>query len=129
MKVTQVPKPWGYELILALTDRYAGKLLCINAGHRLSLQHHTVKDETLFLLDGQVEMEVEGERGGRVRFPMAVDESYRVRPGQRHRLKASSVSLVLEVSTPELEDVIRWDDDYGRADPDGRFAHEVSGAA
>jgi mannose-6-phosphate isomerase len=112
VKVERIDKPWGYELLFALTDHYAAKILCISAGERLSLQHHTAKDETLFLLEGETELELEAGETPRCR--MATDESYRVKAGRRHRLKAMTDARVLEVSTPHLEDVVRWEDDYGR---------------
>ena len=116
MKVQQIEKPWGYEVLVAHSESYAGKILCIHAGHRLSLQHHASKDETLFLLQGDVELEWESDRLDCRRQRMRSDESYRVRAGQRHRLVALSDSHVLEISTPELDDVVRWADDYGRSD-------------
>jgi mannose-6-phosphate isomerase len=114
MKVRRVVKPWGCELLLAHTEGYAGKILCIRAGERLSLQHHVVKDETLFVLEGETELELEVDAQPPCCRRMAADESYRVRAGQRHRLRALTDARVLEVSTPELDDVVRWEDDYGR---------------
>ncbi len=115
MNLQRIEKPWGCELVLAHTTRYAGKILCIRGGHRLSLQHHERKDETLFLLGGAIELELEGETGERLRQWMARDVSYHVPPGRRHRLTARTDARVLEISTPELDDVVRWEDDYGRA--------------
>lgn len=115
MKVRQAEKPWGCELLLARTELYAGKILCIRAGQRLSLQHHALKDETLFLLEGEAELELEIAGCGSVCQRMAPDCSYHIRPGQRHRLAASTHARILELSTPELDDVVRWEDDYGRA--------------
>jgi mannose-6-phosphate isomerase len=114
MKVRREEKPWGYELLLARTDKYAGKILCIRAGHRLSLHHHSVKDETLFLLEGDSELELDIGAAEPIRQRMAAGESYRVRPGQRHRLRAVTDARILEVSTPDLDDVVRWEDDYAR---------------
>jgi mannose-6-phosphate isomerase len=114
MKVRRVEKPWGYELLLAYTERYAGKILCIRAGQRLSLQHHAAKDETLYLLEGETELELEAAAQRLRPRRMAPDQSYRIRAGRRHRLRALTDARVLEVSTPELDDVIRWEDDYGR---------------
>jgi mannose-6-phosphate isomerase-like protein (cupin superfamily) len=114
MKVQRVEKPWGFELLLARTEQYAGKILCIRGGHRLSLQHHARKDETLFLLQGEMVLEWEAEPFEPHRHRMLADEAYRVRAGQRHRLVALSDARVLEISTPELDDVVRWEDDYGR---------------
>jgi mannose-6-phosphate isomerase len=115
MKLECAEKPWGCELLLARTECYAGKILCIRAGQRLSLQHHTVKDETLFLLEGEAELQLEMDPRALFCCPMAADRSYRILAGQRHRLVALSDARVLEISTPELEDVVRWEDDYGRA--------------
>jgi mannose-6-phosphate isomerase len=100
---------------LARTEQYAGKILFIRAGQRLSLQHHTSKDETLFLLDGHAELELDVGTGEPVRWNMTKNESYRVQPGRKHRLAAMADARVLEISTPELDDVVRWEDDYGRA--------------
>lgn len=115
MRVRRVEKPWGYELLLARTERYAGKILCIRAGQRLSLQHHTSKDETLLLLDGHAELELDVGTGEPVCRQMTKTESYHVKPGRKHRLAAMADARVLEISTPELDDVVRWEDDYGRA--------------
>jgi mannose-6-phosphate isomerase-like protein (cupin superfamily) len=116
MIVQTVPKPWGCELLLAHTARYAGKLLFVRAGHRLSLQHHIDKDETLYLLSGEAELEVE-VGGEMLSLRMTRDRSYRIPAGHGHRLSAVSDTRVIEISTPELEDVVRWEDDYGRATP------------
>src|SRR2546429_3080853 len=115
MKVRRIAKPWGCELILAHTERYAAKILCIRPGQRLSLQHHRVKDETLLLLRGETVLEL--GRGARpeVCWRMLPGRTYRVRAGQVHRLAAVTATRVLEISTPELDDVVRWEDDYGRA--------------
>jgi len=115
MRVRRVEKPWGYELLLARTDRYAGKMLFVCAGRRLSLQHHARKDETLFLLAGEAVLLLGGLTAEPVPHRMARDRSYRVRAGQRHRLEALTDARILEISTPEMEDVVRWEDDYGRA--------------
>jgi mannose-6-phosphate isomerase-like protein (cupin superfamily) len=120
MRIHRIEKPWGCELLWARTKRYAGKILYIGAGHRLSLQHHRVKDETLYLLDGEVELELETGPLGLYPCRMERDRSYRIRPGQRHRLTALTDACVLEVSTPKLGDVVRWEDDYGRASAPAR---------
>lgn len=113
--VRRVDKPWGYELLLAHTDRYVGKLLHIDAGHALSLQYHDRKDETFFVARGEIELEVE-EGGVIVRQPLREGESYHVQPNTRHRMTAGSAGCDLfEVSTPELDDVVRLEDRYGRA--------------
>jgi mannose-6-phosphate isomerase-like protein (cupin superfamily) len=114
MDVRRVEKPWGYELIFAHTDRYVGKLLHIEPGQALSLQFHHRKDETFFVSQGEIELQVE-EAGELVRRPLRVGESYHVMPGTRHRMVAGVTGCELfEVSTPELEDVVRLEDRYGR---------------
>jgi mannose-6-phosphate isomerase-like protein (cupin superfamily) len=115
MKLQRLNKPWGYELLLAHTERYAGKILYIRAGHRLSFQCHTTKDETLVLLEGETELELETETRERFSLQMDPEQSYRVRAGQWHRLTGLTDARVLEVSTPELDDIVRLEDDYGRA--------------
>jgi mannose-6-phosphate isomerase-like protein (cupin superfamily) len=113
--VRRVEKPWGYELIFAHTDRYVGKLLHIEPGQALSLQLHHQKDETFFVASGEIELQVE-ENGDLTRHPLRRGESYRVRPGTRHRMVATEAGCELfEVSTPELDDVVRLEDRYGRS--------------
>jgi mannose-6-phosphate isomerase len=114
MRVKRAEKPWGYELLVACTEHYAGKILCIRAGQRLSLQHHVRKDETLFLLEGDAELELQGGGESFSRCRLAANASYRVRAGVKHRLTALRDSRVLEISTPDLGDLVRWEDDYGR---------------
>jgi mannose-6-phosphate isomerase-like protein (cupin superfamily) len=110
----RIEKPWGYELIWAETDRYVGKILHINAGEALSLQYHRVKDETLHLLRGRLQLEA-GDAEGPLRvFELLAGESFRVPPGRRHRLTAIDDCDVLEASTPETDDVVRLEDRYGR---------------
>jgi mannose-6-phosphate isomerase len=114
MAVKRVEKPWGYELWWAQTERYVGKILHVTAGQRLSLQYHNVKDETLYIQSGEIDMVV----------GPAVDqlETRRMRPGDQihitpytvHRMIAISDTDILEVSTPEVEDVVRVEDVYGR---------------
>lgn len=113
--VRRVEKPWGYELIFAHTDRYVGKVLHIEPGEALSLQFHHQKDETFFVARGAIELEVRvGER--RSRQPLVQGESYHVTPGTIHRMFAGPAGCDLfEVSTPELDDVVRLEDRYGRS--------------
>jgi mannose-6-phosphate isomerase len=115
----RVEKPWGYELIWAVTDQYAGKLLAVNAGHQLSLQFHREKDESWYLLEGRAELEfaAPGEKAisSEVVTPGA---AFRIRPGTVHRIRALEDTVMLEVSTPHLDDVVRLEDQYGRAPVD-----------
>ena len=109
----RVEKPWGYELIWAHTDRYVGKLLHVNSGHQLSLQYHHQKDETVHVQSGTLMLMVD-EGAGLLEREMGPGESYRIVPGVRHRMVALTDCDVLEASTPELDDVVRLEDAYGR---------------
>lgn len=111
----RVDKPWGHELIWAETDTYVGKVLHIRAGHQLSFQFHVAKDETVHVLTGAVEIDVAAELGARRTLRLGPGDSLHIRPGTRHRLRAVETSDVLEASTPQLDDVVRIEDDYGRA--------------
>lgn len=111
----RVEKPWGYELIWAETDLYVGKILHVNAGEALSVQMHEVKDETLHLLRGEMELWAGPSPEAMVNVRLAPGESFRVLPRTVHRIVALSDSEVLEASTPHLQDVIRFQDRYGRA--------------
>lgn len=111
----RVEKPWGYELIWAHTSKYVGKILHIKAGHRLSLQFHEVKDETIFVQTGQMRFVVE-EDGALVEHLLGPGDSYHIVPPTKHRMIAVTDCDVLEASTPELDDVVRIEDNYGRAD-------------
>lgn len=110
----RVDKPWGYELIWAKTDRYVGKVLHVNAGHRLSLQYHLKKDETIHLWSGRLQLVVD-EGQGMTEREMKQGESYHIKPGTKHRMIALTDCDILEASTPELDDVVRLEDAYGRA--------------
>ena len=112
--VRRIDKPWGYELIFAHTDRYVGKILHVNAGEALSLQYHERKDETLYLASGSVELQVQ-EDGAMVTRALQVGEAYHIPPFTRHRMVAGPQGCeFVEVSTPELDDVVRLEDRYGR---------------
>ena len=110
-----VDKPWGHEVIWAHTDRYVGKILHINKGESLSYQYHRVKDETVRVLSGALDMDVERD-GVRQTLRLAPGECLHIVPGMKHRMIAVEDSDILEVSTPELDDVVRLEDRYGRAD-------------
>jgi mannose-6-phosphate isomerase len=119
--VQRVEKPWGYELIYAVTETYCGKVLVVRADAALSLQYHEQKDETIFLHEGlaQVEIGIPGQPV--VSVTVGPGAAFRIRPGTVHRLRAIRESTFLEVSTPHLEDVVRLEDNYGRTDAaDGR---------
>jgi mannose-6-phosphate isomerase len=107
-------KPWGFELLFALTPKYAGKLIFVKKGHRLSLQYHEKKDETMYLYQGKVLLEIEDD-GKMVSKTFLPGQSLRIPPHTRHRLKAIEDTTLFEVSTTELDDVVRLEDDYGRA--------------
>lgn len=110
-----VAKPWGEEIWFALTERYAGKLLRVDAGQRLSLQFHERKDETSYLLSGRLRLS-EGESAKTLESrEIQPGTAWRVEPGRVHSIEAIDDSVVLEVSTPELDDVVRLADAYGRA--------------
>ncbi len=112
----KIAKPWGHELVWAETARYVGKVLHIRRGERLSLQYHQVKDESILLSKGLMDLEVE-EGGTLVLHRMAPGDTYHIVPGQQHRMIAVEDTDVIEVSTPELDDVVRLEDAYGRAKP------------
>jgi mannose-6-phosphate isomerase-like protein (cupin superfamily) len=110
-------KPWGYEILWSHTDHYAGKVIHINAGHRLSLQYHEQKNESVLVLSGTLLLHI--DRGDEARIiELAPGESYDISVGDIHRFAAPADTDVeiIEVSTPELEDVIRLEDDYRRVD-------------
>ncbi|HEX7127822.1 MAG TPA: cupin domain-containing protein [Thermodesulfobacteriota bacterium] len=109
----KIDKPWGHELVWAETPRYVGKVLAIKAGERLSLQYHRVKDESILVAKGLMDLEVE-EDGRMVTRRMRPGDTYHVVPGQKHRMIAVEDTEVIEVSTPELDDVVRLEDRYGR---------------
>ena len=111
--VKHVPKPWGHETIWALTDRYCGKVLHIKAGHALSVQYHNHKDETIFLWAGRMLFEIK-EGDMLVKREMRPGESVHITPKTVHRMTAIDDCDIFEVSTPELHDVVRLEDRYGR---------------
>jgi len=111
--VRRVEKPWGHEIVFAETARYVGKILHIRAGQKLSRQYHRVKDETLFVQTGEMDLEIGPAATKEVRR-MRPGDVFHVVPGTIHRMIAVSDIDVFEVSTPELDDVVRLEDDYGR---------------
>ena len=111
---TRVDKPWGYELRWAITDRYLGKVLHLNKGEALSLQYHERKDECQYVIKGSVDMEVGGSDGTLTTHRMSVGDIVHLTPGTRHRLTAIEDTDIFEVSTPEIDDVVRLEDRYAR---------------
>ena len=112
----RVEKPWGYELWWARTDRYVGKILHVNRGESLSLQYHNVKDETILLQSGRLLFETRptGEEGELRRVEMRPGDVFHITPGTLHRMTGLEDCDIVEVSTPELDDVVRLEDRYGR---------------
>jgi mannose-6-phosphate isomerase-like protein (cupin superfamily) len=109
----RVDKPWGHELVWAETSRYVGKILHINAGERLSRQYHKVKEETLFVQEGEMLLEIGPAEQVSARR-MTKGDTFHVAPGTIHRMVAVTDVDLIEVSTPELDDVVRLEDVYGR---------------
>ena len=114
VNIVKVEKPWGHETIWAQSDRYVGKILHINAGQELSVQYHNKKDETIYLLSGEMAYRVQGKDGVLDDVQLRIGESFRNTPGTVHQIVALTDCDVLEVSTPELDDVVRLSDKYGR---------------
>ena len=109
-----VEKPWGHELIWAVTDRYVGKVIVIEAGRRLSLQLHRRKDESVLVIEGRMRLHLEDAAGMMQVRELGKGEFARVPVGRRHRFEAIEQVELVEVSTPELDDVVRIEDDFGR---------------
>jgi len=114
-EASKVDKPWGYELRWGITDRYAGKMLHVKKGEALSLQYHERKDEFQYVVKGTVDIELGGPDGALTTHRMKAGDTLHIGPGTRHRLMAVEDTDIFEVSTPEIDDVVRLDDRYGRA--------------
>jgi mannose-6-phosphate isomerase len=114
--VRKVEKPWGYELIWAVTDTYVGKVLFVKAGQSLSLQFHREKEESWLVQSGRAKLEL-GEVGQGVLMQEVITagSAFHYAPGTVHRVTAIEDTTILEVSTPHLDDVVRLEDAYGRA--------------
>ena len=110
----RVDKPWGHELIWAHTDRYVGKILVIEAGQRLSLQRHLAKDESILVSSGRLRLHLEDDEGTVVIEELGPGAHRHVATGRIHRYEAIDRCTLIEVSTPELDDVVRLEDDFGR---------------
>src|ERR671937_125816 len=113
----RIEKPWGWELLWARTETYVGKLLFFRAGHALSLQFHKQKDESWYVYEGRAVLEL-GAPGDATPASEVVPAgaAFRIRPGTVHRVRAIEDTLIVEVSTTHLDDIVRLEDDYGRAD-------------
>jgi mannose-6-phosphate isomerase len=112
---SRVDKPWGYEIRWAVTGRYLGKILHVNKGEALSLQYHERKDEWLLVSDGVVDLEIGALNGELEKVRMRKGDSVHLPPHTRHRITAVEDADIFEVSTPEVDDVVRLEDRYGRA--------------
>jgi mannose-6-phosphate isomerase len=112
---SRVDKPWGYEIRWAVTGRYLGKILHVNKGEALSLQYHERKDEWLLVSEGAVDIEIGSLDGKLEKLRMRDGDSVHLPPRTRHRITAVEDTDIFEVSTPEIDDVIRLEDRYGRA--------------
>jgi mannose-6-phosphate isomerase len=110
----RVDKPWGHELIWALTDRFCGKVIVIETGRRLSLQYHEQKDESILVTSGRLLLHLENGDGGMTTRELGPGEAAHIAVGRRHRYEALERVELVEVSTPELADVVRIEDDFGR---------------
>lgn len=113
----RVEKPWGYEVWWARTERYVGKLLHVKKGESLSLQYHNVKDETILIQSGRLLFETRpaGAEGELLKVEMVPGDVFHITPGTLHRMTGLEDTDIVEVSTPELDDVVRLEDRYGRA--------------
>jgi len=110
----KIDKPWGWELVWAEAEEYVGKLLFVRAGESLSLQYHEFKDESWLVQEGRARLDL-GEVGRELEtFEMSSGDAFRFRPRTVHRITAIEDTLVIEVSTPQLTDVVRLEDNYGR---------------
>jgi mannose-6-phosphate isomerase len=117
---SRVDKPWGYEIRWAITDRYLGKIIHVNSGEALSLQYHERKDECLLVSKGEVDIEIGGADGKLETMRMRAGDSVHLPAGTHHRVTAVEDADIFEVSTPEIDDVVRLEDRYGRAPDRGR---------
>ncbi len=113
--VKRVEKPWGYELIFAATKDYVGKILHIKKGHKLSLQYHRVKEETIYISQGEMLFVFEEDGGIMQEITLKQGDAHHIPTGKKHRMIAIEDCDVFEVSTPHLEDVVRLEDSYGRS--------------
>lgn len=113
-KTITIDKPWGNEIIWANTDKYIGKILTILAGKRLSLQHHEVKEETMLVIEGSLKLTYGDDINNLKTKMISVNDIIHLKPKMIHRIEAINNSKIIEISTTELNDIIRHSDDYGR---------------
>ena len=109
----RVEKPWGYEILWARTDRYVGKILHIEAGQLLSLQYHNKKDESIYVLKGEIVLRFQ-QSETLIERPLREGEAFHIQPKLIHQFQAVVTTDLLEASTPHLDDVVRLKDRYGR---------------
>jgi len=112
--IRRVEKPWGYELIWAETKDYVGKMLFVKKGHQLSLQFHNIKEETIYLQTGKMNFLIENDKGEMETLEMTPGQAHHILPLRKHRMTAVEDCQIFEVSTPQLDDVVRLSDSYGR---------------
>ena len=110
---TRIDKPWGYEILWARTDRYVGKILHVEAGQLLSLQYHNKKDESIYILKGEIILRIQQDET-LIERRLGEGEAFHIRPRLVHQFEAVTTADLLEASTPELDDVVRLKDKYGR---------------
>ncbi len=113
----RVEKPWGYQLIFVVTPSYAGGVDVVKKGYSLSLQYHEWRDETLYLHEGKLQVQVEDDEGAMSTFEVRPGCSIRFCASRKHRVTALEDSVIFEVSTPDLDDIVRLEDRYGRVEP------------
>ena len=113
--IQRVEKPWGHELIWAKTKDYVGKILHIKKGHQLSLQYHRIKEETIIIQSGVMSLVFENSAGEMTEVLLKPGEAHHIPTGRKHRMIAVEDCDVFEVSTPQLDDIVRLEDGYGRA--------------
>jgi len=113
--IQRIEKPWGFELIFAKTNDYVGKILHINKGHQLSLQYHREKEETIFVAQGRMKFIFEESAGELKEIILNTGEAHHIPPNKQHRMIALEDCDIFEVSTPQLDDVVRIEDSYGRS--------------
>ena len=117
VKQKKINKPWGFEIIWSHCNKFVGKILYINTGHKLSRQYHKQKEETIFVLSGKLCLEVGTPDKKIEKFDLEKGQSFHIAPGTVHRFCAPYGDVELaEVSTPELDDVVRLEDDYNRTE-------------